>query len=316
VHAAGCLRVQRSKRKSDVASLAGANLAELQHLVALLPLLRSGWLTGLLVAGQRKETVPAASDSGRKRVKTPVTSATAVEPTAERAASEMLVGVGFSCEGHSSAVHVAESAAQFKVDVPSVCLATQRTALQAKAELCVRVPMAILSPAPVTAESEVVHVLLKDKNGKEHVQRRFFCQLGSKAGRYMHDAPKCTAVNVHTEKNVVFGVVKETSPAWDAALTAPRKVLGNWPPEVGKIACIICVKRPSLQDEGLQAVVVLREGSRDQCLKESGQNGIFVRTFAHREQANSLPREHCTVPVPCSQDLKSALRTANSLKGH
>jgi hypothetical protein len=273
-------------------------------------------LTGLLVAGQRKETVSAASDSGRERVKTPVKSATAVEPTAERAASEMLVGVGFSCEGHTSAVHVAESVGQFKVDVPSVCLATQRAALQAKAELRVRVPMAILSPAPVTAESELVHVLLKDKNGKGHVQRRFIYQLGSKAGRYMHDAAKCTAVNVHTEKNVVFGVVKETSPAWDAALTAPKKVFGNWPREVGKIASIIDIKRPSLKDESLQAEVVLREGSRDQCLKESGQNGIFVRTFAHREQANSLPRELRTVPVPCSQDLKSALRTANSLKGH
>jgi hypothetical protein len=127
----------------------------------------------------------------------------------------------------------------------------------------------------------------------------------------LHDAPKGGAVTENLKK--VFG--KEKSPAWDAALKNPKKVFGKWLREVGKIANVIDIQRPSLQGESLQAVVVLREGSRDQCLKASGQDGIFVRTFVSREQADSLPQEFRTVPVPCSQDLQSALRTANSLKG-
>jgi hypothetical protein len=305
-------------------------------LASLLPLLRSGGLQSLLGSGsslsqpslpKRKKAEDSQSpqaDSGWKAAKPTKTkaqpAATSVRSTAAGSdpqvklpVTDTLVQEGFSCEGHS--VKVLQSVADIKVDVASVCLATRQEAHKAKMEINAQVPIALLTPVPIEEGNQLVHVAIKDTDGKVHVRRSFLFQLGRKPVRFMVDAPQGCNVQVETEK-IVLGVMQQVSPCWDAALRNPKQVFGNWLRDAAGIPSVVEIQRPNRVGDKLQAVVVLRKGSRDLCLQSSGQGGgVFSRVFVDKD-AERVAAEFRTVPVPLGQDLASAVRTAGSLKQH
>ena len=337
------VRPKKKKHKGgSLPNFGGANLAELGVLAGLLPLLRSGALQSLLDAGApgvkgalsalpkskkpKVSSVAAEKAPGWKAVKpvksVAVPSAGQARPAASSKSEQMpkslagdtLLPEGFSCDG-GTPVTVAKSVSDLKIDTPSVCLATRQEALKAEMEIKAQVPIALLTPVPVGEGAQLIHVAVKDQAGISQIRRRFFFQLGNTPIRYMEDAPNGGEVEVETEK-VVLGVMQNMSPCWDSALQNPKRVFGAWLRNTAGVESVIEIQRPSLVGDKLQAVVVLKKGSRDPCLKASGKGeGVFTRVFVERE-TDHMEREFRTVPVPLEQDLASALRTASSLKQH
>ena len=330
----------KNKKKPGSCNLffLGASIGEVQQLASLLPLLRSGALQTLLNVSdapkppkqertKKKDTADAVEPGWKimkpKEKKTPEPAAESVAPsvprgakTAQSAASlaaDTLLPEGFSCEGH--AVKVLQSVAEIKVDVASVCLATRQEALKAELEINAQVPIALLIPSSLGEGCQLLHVAVKDHVGRVQVRRRFLFQLGKKPIRYMEDAPQGGKVNVETEK-IVLGVMKKISPCWDAALQNPKRIFGNWLRDVVGISSVVEIQRPNLIGDKLQAVVVLRKGERDLCLRASGKgDGVFSRVFVEKD-VEQAAAEFRTAPVPIGQDLASALRTAESLQQH
>ena len=283
------------KKKHKGASLPNfgeASLAKLGLLACLLPLLRSGALKspldpgGLNAKGSQsatpksrkpKESAPAAEKipgwkfvkpgKQKKSMESAGTPAQDVQPPKH---TDVVGAGGFSCES-GTAVSVVPSVADLKIDIVCICLGTKKEALQAWQEVNTRQPMAILTPTPVDANAPMVHVFVKDAAGIEQVRRRFFCQLGPKQIQYMSDAPAGCKVQAETEK-VVVGVMRDISPCWGAAMQNHKIVFGNLLRETAIVGNIVEIQRPNLSSDKLDAVVLIKKGVQDSCLKASGQN--------------------------------------------
>ena len=167
-------------------------------------------------------------------------------------------------------------------------------------------PLALLTPSPVEENVTSIPVLVKDKNGKVASRRRFLHQLGKNLVTYSCNAPTRNIPN-DTVK-IVFclkqGISSEE--VWKLAATDPKRTIANWLQTVVNTRCID-MSRPSAQGSMMKIIARIPKDKRLDCLKQSGQGGIFVNAFLESE-ADKL--EFSIIPLDQHLGLSEALSTA------
>ena len=317
----------KKKKKEDDGDGAGAggncHPAELQLLLQLLPLLRSGSpvLQQLLSAGQdpmngvasssrpraameRKEDAPAASSAGKGNGQS---AASSTEPLKKKADGWRTVPPKSQAKDSAGTTHAQkdkllpeewsvparDGVSSLKVDEPSVCLATKAETERVLAEVKAKVPCAVLCALQVSPSATEMKVLVTDGTGKEQVRKRFLHQLGPMPVVY-----NCSAVvgSEVAEKGVLVAVTlsarHSAEAKWTEALKRPKQLVASWLKEVAGVEEPMAIGDPAIsQGNVLTARVMVRTLDRDKCLRASGKGeGVFCRPWRTKGQMEVLRR--------------------------
>ena len=206
-------------------------------------------------------------------------------------------------------VPVCSDMAAMNASTSGVCLVSTAEARQDLTALKGQVPPAVLAPTDVDGKGTLVHVMMKDAQGRQQCRCRYCFQLGPEPVTYMDGAPK-KAIRKDIAQIVSNLSQKHTQPgAWDSASrhgsAAARSRLKS---RAGADALDV---RPPTRISGqtgqLQVVAIVPLKCWDAILRASGQDGVFVRPFY---DANNQHKDYRTVPLTAETILETALRQA------
>ena len=215
-------------------------------------------------------------------------------------------------------VAVVPSVAQLTGQGGGVCLATMAEAAAAKKELehCTAA-VALLTPRPLDGEGVLLHVPVKDSDGKPRVRERFLVQVGQgnevtfKAGKPKKEEQDGGG----TVRLVLFLSARlSAEDAWRATLASPAVGAKRWlHGRTGVRALDAFAPRLSGPPEDRWIRVLARVPEKDgaKILAASGQDGVFTREFFTADEDRS---RFAVVWLPDSS-LEAALRQAARVEG-
>ena len=200
-------------------------------------------------------------------------------------------------------------------DSEGVFLATSAEAKQLVAEVRAQGSLAILSPIEFgdTVQGAWTSVLVKDKNGRQQVRRRWLVQLGTSPVLYTPDAPKAAAIVADT-KQVVLTLSEShcSRDSWKAAQAAPREAASRWLRFCAK-ADILDIRPPTRvagRAGEIQVVASVSVSTGTATLRSSGKHGVWTRPFYQKPE----DRERFgVVQMEASKNLDESCRAAERL---
>ena len=312
----GVLIMPPKKKKKASPNFGGANLAELQQLSLLLPLLRSGALSDFVAGAQaqpkNQPSVSRAAPSpepeskeGWKVVK-PKRPEVVDATVKSEPLSDVLQQEGFNAEVVACVDLLSQSKA-------CVALVSFSEAKKAVAELSSPLPMAILSTRKVDEKGEELAVLVKDKLGKLQTRTRFLVQLGAKPVTFNQSHIAKGGEVGELRKPVVVFLVQEkiSKDMWENALKKPKHLIDQWLRSLLQTESIGRIQEPRLSEGILSAVAYVLAGNVDLVLKASGQQGVLSRPYWDSDRQ---PEMFAKVFLDCKHDREAALRIASSVK--
>ena len=209
-------------------------------------------------------------------------------------------------------VPVLKDVTEVTAQATGVCLVSALDAKTLKTNLRASQKLAILSPIRVDGEGAEIHVLVKDKDDRLQVRRRFLIQLGDGEVTFGCSSPKREVVR-DTEKVVLTLSRQHTGEAaWMAATKTPKEAARKWMtarPNT-EILDMFPPTRIAGDSDQLQVIAVAPKSSTLAVLKQSGVDGVFSRAFYDGTENPFSKENYNVVMLPKETPLTDATKKA------